>query len=70
MPTEDLKNMRDDSLTASVTYGDYKGTVAADGRDRNGHLADLAAKYGIDTKRFFVTGVSLRLENIGTRRHK
>ena len=51
--------MQDDSLTASVTYGDYDGTVAADRRDRNGDLSDVAAKYGIDTDRFFILGVSL-----------
>jgi hypothetical protein len=34
--------MQDDSLKASVTYGDYDGTVAADRRDRNGDLSDLA----------------------------
>lgn len=51
--------MQEDSLNASVTYGDYDGTVAADRRDRNGDLSDVAARYGIDTDRFFVMGVSL-----------
>jgi hypothetical protein len=51
--------MRDD-LTASVQYGDYNGTVAADDHDRRG-LKHLAEKYGIDTARFFIIGVSVHL---------
>lgn len=51
--------MQDDSLKASVTFGDYDGTVAADRRGGKGDLADVAAKYGVDTDRYFVIGVSL-----------
>jgi hypothetical protein len=52
--------MRDDSLEASVKYGDYDGTVAADSHDRK-HLSDLAAKYGVDTERYFVFGVNVHI---------
>lgn len=52
--------MRDDTLEASVNYGDYKGTVAADHHDQR-DLSELAAKYGIDTDKYFVFGVNVHI---------
>ncbi|HKC65430.1 MAG TPA: hypothetical protein VKB86_17445 [Pyrinomonadaceae bacterium] len=52
--------MRDDSLKASVNYGDYEGTAAADRHDRR-NLSDLAEKYGVDTDRYFVFGVNVHI---------
>jgi hypothetical protein len=52
--------MRDDSLTASVQYGDFDGTVAGDHHDQR-HLSDLAQKYGIDTERYFVIGLNVHI---------
>jgi len=50
--------MRDDTLKASVQYGDLSGTSAADYHDQR-NLGDLAKKYGIDSDRYFVFGVEL-----------
>jgi hypothetical protein len=52
--------MRDDTLEASVNYGDYKGTVAADHHDHR-DLSELAAKYGIDADKYFVFGVNVHI---------
>lgn len=52
--------MRDDLLIASVNYGDYDGTAAADHHDHRG-LKDLAQKYGVDTDHYFVFGVNVRV---------
>jgi hypothetical protein len=52
--------MRDDSLEASVNYGDYKGTAAADHHDER-DLSDLAKKYGVDTEKYFVFGVEFNI---------
>jgi hypothetical protein len=52
--------MRDDSLKASVNYGDYEGTAAADHHDRR-DLSDLAEKHGVDTDRYFVFGVNVHI---------
>lgn len=52
--------MRDDSLVASVNYGDFDGTAAADRHDRR-DLRDLAEKYGVDTDRYFVFGVNIHI---------
>jgi hypothetical protein len=52
--------MRDDSLKASVNYGDYEGTAAADHHDRRG-LHELTAKYGVDTEKYFVFGVNVHI---------
>jgi hypothetical protein len=52
--------MRDDLLEASVNYGDYKGTAAADRHDQR-DLRDLAAKYGVDTEKYFVFGVEFNI---------
>ena len=59
--------MQHDSLTASVHYGDYSGTVAADRHDQR-DIDDLAMKNGIDTDRYFVFGLDLHIgERVGTR---
>ena len=50
--------MKSDSLTASVNYGDYEGTVSADHHDQK-ELKYLAEKYGIDTDWYFIIGVQL-----------
>jgi len=50
--------MRENSLEASVHYGDYRGTAAADGHDQMG-LMKLAGKYGVDTDKYFVIGVNI-----------
>jgi hypothetical protein len=50
--------MREDSLKASVQYGDYHGTAAADMHDQSS-LHELAEKYGVDTERYFVMGMQL-----------
>lgn len=52
--------MQPDSLTASVQYGDYSGTVKADRHDQR-DIGDLAQKYGIDTERYFVFGLDLHI---------
>jgi hypothetical protein len=52
--------MRDDSLKASVNYGDFDGTAAADRHDRR-DLTDLAKKYGVDTDKYFVFGVNIHI---------
>lgn len=52
--------MQHDSLTASVHYGDYSGTVAADRHDQR-DIDDLARKNGIDTDRYFVFGLDLHI---------
>ena len=52
--------MRYNALTASVKYGDYNGSAAADDQDRRG-LHHLAKKHGIDTERYFVFGVSVSI---------
>lgn len=52
--------MRHDSLAASVQYGDYSGTVAADRHDQR-DIDDLAKKNGIDTERYFVFGLDLHI---------
>ena len=52
--------MRDDSLVASVNYGDFDGTAAADHHDRRS-LEDLAKKYGVDTEKYFVFGLNLHI---------
>lgn len=52
--------MRDDSLKASVNYGDYEGTAAADRHDRSS-LKELAKKYGVDTESYFVFGVNFHI---------
>jgi hypothetical protein len=54
------KQMRNNTLEASVNYGDYKGTAAADRHDQR-DLSDLAQKYGIDTERYFVFGVDVSI---------
>jgi len=54
----DESDMREDTLKASVQYGDFKGTAAADHHDRR-HLSDLAEKYGVDTDRYFVFGINI-----------
>jgi hypothetical protein len=59
--------MSNATLKASVHYGDYKGTAAADHHDQR-NLDDLARENGIDSERYFVFGVEF---NIGeTRREK
>lgn len=59
--------MSNESLKASVHYGDYKGTAAADHHDQR-NLDDLARENDIDTERYFVFGVEV---NVGeTRRDK
>lgn len=50
--------MQNDTLKASVQYGDYDGTVAADRHDQRG-LSDLAEKHGIDTNKYFVFGMDI-----------
>lgn len=50
--------MQDETLTASVQYGDYSGTVEADRHDDR-NLIDLAQKHGIDTERYFVIGANV-----------
>ena len=50
--------MREDTLKASVQYGDYTGTAAADHHDQR-YLDDLAKKHGVDTERYFVFGVNV-----------
>lgn len=52
--------MRNDSLTASVNYGDYDGTVEADHHDHHDLFA-LAKKHGIDIERYFVLGVDFHI---------
>lgn len=52
--------MQDDSLKASVNYGDYEGTAAADRHDHSS-LKELAKKYGVDTERYFVFGVNFHI---------
>ncbi len=52
--------MRDTSLKASVQYGDYNGTAAADEHDRNS-LKDLAAKHGIDSERYWIFGIEVSI---------
>jgi hypothetical protein len=56
--------MREDTLQASVQYGDYTGTASAD-RGDNFELHQLAQKHGIDTERYFVIGLHL---NVGENR--
>lgn len=50
--------MQEDTLVASVTYGDYWGTAAADRRDDMG-VHKLAERNGIDTDRYFIMGLQL-----------
>lgn len=50
--------MREDALKASVRYGDFAGTVAADHHDQK-FLSDLAKKHGVDTDRYFVFGINI-----------
>lgn len=50
--------MRNGTLEASVNYGDYDGTAAADRHDRK-DIFDLAKKHGIDTEKYFIIGVNL-----------
>lgn len=52
--------MRSNSLIASVHYGDYKGTAAADRHDQS-ELHELAEQHGIDTKRYFIIGARLHI---------
>lgn len=52
--------MNEETLQASVQYGDFDGTVAADRHDNRG-LWDLAEKYGVDTNKYFVFGVDIFL---------
>jgi hypothetical protein len=52
--------MRDDTLKASVQYGDYGGSAAGDHHDQR-HLSDLAEKYGVDTEKYFVIGVDVHI---------
>lgn len=52
--------MIDDSLMASVNYGDYEGTAAAD-RHGQKSLKELAKKYGVDTERYFVFGINFHI---------
>ena len=56
--------MRETTLTASVNYGDFGGTVAADRHDHQNLLA-LAKRHGVDTNRFFVFGLNI---NVGENR--
>ena len=56
--------MKNDSLRATVQYDDYTGTVAADRRD-NVYLHQLAEKYGIDTRRYFVFGITAYIDELG-----
>ena len=51
------------TIKASVNYGDFEGTAAADHHDRRG-LSDLAEKYGIDTDRYYVFGLDVSLGEI------
>lgn len=50
--------MLNDMLRASVQYGDFDGTAAADHHDQRG-LWDLAKKYGVDTDKYFVFGIDI-----------
>jgi hypothetical protein len=50
--------MLNDMLKASVQYGDFDGTAAADHHDRRG-LWDLAKKYGVDIDKYFVFGIDI-----------
>jgi hypothetical protein len=50
--------MQEDTLVASVTYGDYWGTAAADRTDDMG-VHKLAERNGIDTDRYFIMGLRL-----------
>lgn len=52
--------MRDDTLKASVQYGDYGGSAAGDHHDKR-HLSDLAEKYGVDTEKYFMIGVDVHI---------
>lgn len=52
--------MRDDSLRASVNYGDYAGTTAGDHHDHKDIFA-LAKKHGVDTDKYFVIGVEFHI---------
>ncbi len=50
--------MIDDTLEASVNYGDFAGTAAGDRHDQRS-LSDLARKHGVDTDRYFVLGLNI-----------
>lgn len=52
--------MRDETLEASVNYGDFKGTAAGDRHDQK-DLSDLARRHGVDTERYFVFGVNVHI---------
>ncbi|MBL8078139.1 MAG: hypothetical protein JNM55_09285 [Anaerolineales bacterium] len=58
--------MNGKTLEAEVQYGDYDGSIAGDRHDRE-TLESVAAKYGIDTKRYFVFGADVF---IGENDHK
>ena len=50
--------MGKDTLRANVQYGDYVGSVAADGHDQRG-LQDLMQRYAIDKDRYFAFGLDI-----------
>jgi hypothetical protein len=52
--------MNEDSLKASVQYGDFDGTAAADSSDFAG-MEKFAKKHGIDTERYFRLGFKIYL---------
>ena len=56
--------MNNNSLKAMVQYDDFTGTVAADRRDKV-YLTQLAEKYGVDTRRYFVFGIAVYIDELG-----
>ncbi|MCE9644463.1 MAG: hypothetical protein K8S20_00575 [Chloroflexi bacterium] len=46
------------NLKATVQYQDFEGSAAADHHDKN-YLNDLAIRYAIDTKKYFVIGIQV-----------
>lgn len=56
--------MKNGSLKATVQYNDFIGTAAADQSDKI-HLEQLAEKYGIDTRRYFVFGITVYISELG-----
>lgn len=52
-----------DDLVASVQYGDYVGSVAADRHDHH-DLTALAKKFGVDTSKHWVYGIELYIGEI------
>ena len=51
-------------IKAKVQYNDFIGTVAADSRDQI-YITHLAEKYGVDTDRYYVFGITVYIDELG-----